>query len=117
MRVLLTNLPPLLKGILSEALAGESDIAIVGATPSGDVASLVRQSAPDILLTQASRDDAARVAQSAGATVGVVAIDPDARHALVFAPGEAPIVLADVSPTTIIMAMRSIAERRSRSSS
>jgi DNA-binding NarL/FixJ family response regulator len=112
MRVLLTGLPPLLKDILSEALAGEPDIAIVAAAPGAGLGTLVRALSPDVVLAQAPRDVAADIARDLGSSepaVGLVAIDPDSRHAYVYGPGEAPVVLSDVSPTTIIMAVRSVA--------
>ena len=95
MRVLLTNLPPLLRDLLSEALAGESDMAVVTLSP-------------DVVLTQASSDEAHDLARELVA-VGLIAIDPEARHALVFARGPDPVLLSDVSPTTIIAAIRSMA--------
>ena len=110
MRVLLTSLPPLLRGILSEALAGQPDIAIIGGAPSADIPTLVGELSPDVVLTQSFRYEAERLVEtlrSGGHSAGVVAIDPDSRHAFVFGRGGAPAVLADVSPTTIIEAIRS----------
>jgi DNA-binding NarL/FixJ family response regulator len=115
MRVLLTNLPPLLKDLLSESLAGESDMAVVGGAASADLVTLVRQLSPDAVLTGASRalaEGLARAVQSIETPVGLVAIDPDARHAFVVAPGEATRVLSDISPTTIIAAIRSVQRSR-----
>ena len=93
MRVLLTNLPPLLRDILSEALAGESDIAMVGGAPSADLGTLVRDLSPDVVLAQASKDVAAdhRSLSRVRTAVGLVAIDPDSRHAYVYGRGEAPV--------------------------
>ena len=111
MRVLLTKMPPLLKDILSEALASESDMAVVSGAPRADLLTLVRQLAPDVVVTQAPNDEAAslaRLVQSGAGSVDLVAINPDGRHALVFGHGETPVVLSDVSPTTIITAIRSI---------
>jgi hypothetical protein len=111
MRVLLTKLPPLLKDILSEAMAGEPDIAMIGGAPSADIPTLVGKLSPDVVLTQSFRYEAEQLVEtlrSGGHSVGVVAIDPDARHAFVFTRGEAPAVLADVSPTVIIAAIRSL---------
>ena len=67
---------------------------------------------PDVVLTQASSADAHDIARDLG-PVGLVAIDPDARHALVFARGPEAVLLSDVSPTTIISAIRSIPPRSS----
>jgi hypothetical protein len=112
MRVLLTNLAPLLRDILGETLAGEADITMAtGGAPSADLVTLVRQTAAEVVLTQASRDVAqglAHALEAEGLSVSLVAIEPDARHAMVFAVGEAPVELSDVSPTTIVMAIRSI---------
>jgi hypothetical protein len=91
MRVLLTKLPLLLRDVLSEALSGESDMAVVSQTP-------------DVVVMQGTRAEAEAVLHaSEGARV--LAIDPDGIHAIVLGDDE-PIVLSDVSPTTIVMAIR-----------
>ena len=94
MRVLLRKLPPLLNDILGEALAGESDIALVAQSP-------------DVVVMQGTRDDADDVFRASGGA-RVVAIDPHATHAIILGDGEA-VVLSDVSPTTIIAAIRGTA--------
>ena len=91
MRLLLTKLPPLLKDILSEAFAGESDIALVG-------------QAADVIVMQGGRDEAEEILH-ANQSARVIAIDPEGTHALVLG-GDEPIVLRDVSPSTIMMAIR-----------
>jgi chemotaxis response regulator CheB len=105
MRVLLTNLPPLLNDILSEALAGESDIEIVRGMANRDVQSLATELSPDVIILQSSRENSEAIARTIRGTT-VVAIDATGEHALVFGVGEKPVLLADVSPTTIIMAIR-----------
>jgi DNA-binding NarL/FixJ family response regulator len=107
MRVLLTNMPPLLRDILSEALANESDMAVIGSSRDADLMARVRLSSPDVVVAQASREAAHATARELG-PIGFVAIDPDGRHALVFAGGAEPLLLSDISPTTIISAIRSI---------
>jgi DNA-binding NarL/FixJ family response regulator len=108
MRVLLANMPPLLRDVLSEALADELDMSVVGgATVDADLMALVRQLSPDVVIAQASREAARAVARELHA-VSFVAITPDGRRVLVFAPGEEPLSLSDVSPTTIIAAIRSL---------
>jgi DNA-binding NarL/FixJ family response regulator len=104
MRVLLTNLPPLLRDILREAVAGESDMTVVGGAATDDLETLVRRSSPDIVILQATPDAAQRVFETLGG-IAVVAIDPQATHAVVLG-ADAPAALNDVSPTTIIMAIR-----------
>jgi len=106
MRVLLTNLPPLLRDILTETLAGESDMSVVGGGVRGDAESLIGQLSPDVVLIQASRDEAERLFRAFGSVV--VAIDPRADRALVFRDSE-PVMLRDVSPTSIVMAIRGTA--------
>jgi hypothetical protein len=99
MRVFLMHLPPLLKDLLSEALASESDLEVVGAAPDADV-----------VVTQASSNEAHDLARELHA-VGLIAIDPNARHALVFARRPQAILLSDLSPSTIIGAIRAIIAR------
>lgn len=94
MRVLLTKLPPLLKDILSEAIASESDLALASR-------------AADVIVMQGTRDEAqALLHASQGARV--IAIDQRGTRAVVLGGDEA-VVLHDVSPTTIIMAIRGTA--------
>jgi len=107
MRVLLTNLPLLLRDVLTDALEGESDIAVINAAPGAVLLTVVHALSPDVVLTQASSDDAHDLARELR-TVGLVAIDPEARHALVFARGPEAVLLSDVSPTTIVSAIRSM---------
>jgi len=107
MRVLLGSLPPLLRDVLSEALAGQSDMSVLVGAPGAVLPTVVHALSPDVVLTQASSEDAHDLARELGA-VGLVAIDPDSRHALVFARGPEAVLLSDVSPTTIISAIRSI---------
>jgi DNA-binding NarL/FixJ family response regulator len=108
MRVLLTNLPPLLRDVLNEALAAESDLAVLVAALGAVLLTVVRALSPGVVLTQASSNEAHDLARELG-TVGLVAIDPESRHALVFARGPEAVLLSDVSPTTIIAAIRSMA--------
>ena len=107
MRVLLTNLPPLLRDVLGEALAGEPDIEVVAGAPGADLLALVRQLSPDVVLVQSTSDDAHDLARELG-MVGLVAIDPESRYALVFARGPEAVLLSDVSPTTLLAAIRSM---------
>ena len=107
MRVLLTNLPPLLRDILAEALAGEPDMSVVTSAPGAVLLTVVHALSPDIVLMQAPSDEAYEVARELE-SAGLVAIDPEARHALVFARGPDAVLLSDVSPTTIIAAIRSM---------
>ena len=107
MRVLLASLPPLLRDVLSEALSEQSDMAVVVGAPGAVLLTVVHALSPDVVLTQASSDDAHDLARELG-TIGLVAIDPDSRHALVFARGPEAVLLSDVSPTTILAAIRSL---------
>lgn len=94
MRVLLTNLPPLLRDILAEALAAEPDIALVG------------QDA-DVIVMQGSRDEAEEILHASG-SARVVAVDSRGTRAIVLGDSES-IALNDVSPSTIIMEIRGTA--------
>jgi hypothetical protein len=82
-------------------------MAVLVGAPGAVLLTVVHALSPDVVLTQASSEDAHDLARELG-PVGLVAIDPDARHALVFARGPEAVLLSDVSPTTILSAVRSI---------
>ena len=109
-RILLVDLPTLLRDILAEALASESDMEVVGsALTRAELIPLWRQFTPNVVVVGAERDDAATLAhdlRAAAPAITVVAIAPKGDRAIVFSRHSAPVVLSDVSSTSLIMAIR-----------
>jgi DNA-binding NarL/FixJ family response regulator len=88
-RLLLVDLPRMLRDLIAEAVASRADIELVGELSAGDsvAAALERYAASVVILPidhPEARGQAKALLANARADVRIVALDPDGRSGLVF---------------------------------
>lgn len=108
-RILLVGLPPLLRDILGEAFARESDVDVVTSdAPHADLPSLVRVTRPDVIMTTASTVDASVTSDLRRIVplAVVVAIASKGDRATLFRAGAEPLEIADLSLEVLLRAIR-----------
>ena len=107
-RILLVGLPPLLRDILGEAFARETDVEVVASDATrADMDSLVRETRPDVIVTGVAAVDATvaseirRIAPSA--LVIAVAVNGD--RATLYS-GNDPLEITDLSIDLLLRTIR-----------
>lgn len=103
-RVLLVNLPPLLRDILGELLAAEPDVAVTAA--SGDGLRLPGGSAPDVVLCGLEPDSvSARLAEDYPAP-DVIVVEGDGDRAWLCRLEPHRTSLGELGPDSLLKAIR-----------
>ena len=103
-RVLLDDIPPLLRSIIVDALAERADIELI----AGDAATQPDPSRVDVVLTGASDPhDASRAARllSAWPSSRILLVASSGRQAVMYELYPRKLVLGDVSPSALVNAM------------
>jgi chemotaxis response regulator CheB len=107
-RILLVGLPPLLRDILGEAFARETDVEVVASDATrADMESLVRETRPDVIVTSAAAVDATAAGEIRRILplALVVAVAANGDRATLYG-GHAPLEITDLSIDLLLRTIR-----------
>ena len=107
-RILLVGLPPLLRDILGEAFARETDVDVVASDATrADMESLVRETRPDVVVSGVAAVDAttAGVIRRITPSALVIAIAVNGDRATLYG-GDSPLEITDLSIDLLLRTVR-----------
>jgi len=107
-RILLVGLPPLLRDILGEAFARETDVDVVASDATrADMESLVRETRPDVVVSGVAAVDAttAGVIRRITPSALVIAIAVNGDRATLYS-GSTPLEITDLSISLLLWTIR-----------
>jgi DNA-binding NarL/FixJ family response regulator len=115
-RVLLVDMPRLLRDLVSEAIDAAPGMEVVGAiTDAGDLAAVVADTDADVVVFTSADEElpvAFRRALDAHARLRLLALDPDGRDMRAFALALRERRLGPGSPEAVVAAIRAPSKRR-----
>jgi len=107
-RILLVGLPPLLRDILGEAFARETDVEVVASDATrADMESLVRETRPEVVVTSGTASNATVVADIRRLVPSalVIAVSANGDRATAYAGGD-PLEITDLSIDLLLRTIR-----------
>ena len=111
-RIVLIDMPPLLRGIVREALGPEPDLAVVGEHEAGvDVREAVARDRADFVIVGSDRTADELVRSVVGASRGIRALElrADGRESVLYELRPHRVSLGEISPETLVRTIRTVA--------
>jgi len=108
-RVLVVNVPRLLRDVMSGIMAGDSEIEIVSEVSATNMLNAIAALDPDVVVFGGENGDAGAEIARIGAKhpmLRVVAVDADGRAATIHEPGMAARRVTDISPLMMLSLIR-----------
>lgn len=108
-RVLVVNVPRLLRDVMGGIMASDSEIEIVSEVGETDMLSAIAALDPDVVVFGGETDDAKSHLALVGASypmLRVVSVDADGRAATIQEPGVAARRVTDISPLMMLSLIR-----------
>jgi DNA-binding NarL/FixJ family response regulator len=108
-RIVLIDMPPLLRDIVRDVLAGEPDIEVVAEHDVAvDVRDAVRQDGADLVIVGSDAASSARDAVAGNRGVRALEVRSDGRESVLYELRPHRVPLGEISPETLLRTIRAI---------